>query len=255
MLFDEVEKAHADVFNVLLSLLDDGRMTDAKGRTVDFKNTIIIMTSNLGSEHLAQAAGAPPEVRAAVRERVMAQVRSFFRPEFLNRLDDVVVFTPLGDAQMLAIARLIAGELDDRLHPKDISLHMSDAALALATTRATAGIGAAYGARPLRRWMEQHIITDLSRMVVAGHLPDSSNVYCDVAAAVAAAGSTAGWVPGGEGLAYRVVRKEVAAGAGTSEGTSGAPNAAEGLIKRSKLLMEPSGSLDMDDMDNDQMVS
>lgn len=105
VLFDEVEKAHAEVFNVLLSILDDGRVTDAKGRTVNFANTVIIMTSNLGSEGLLQAMQHGASVKAA-REGVLAAARRFFRPEFLNRLDDIVVFEPLGQAQLLEVARL-----------------------------------------------------------------------------------------------------------------------------------------------------
>ncbi|KAJ9505187.1 hypothetical protein QJQ45_010971, partial [Haematococcus lacustris] len=234
VLFDEVEKAHAEVFNVLLSILDDGRVTDAKGRTVNFSNTVIIMTSNLGSDILMAGlqAGTP---RTAVREQVLKVVRSFFRPEFLNRLDDIVVFDPLGQDQMLGIARLIASELDSRLAPKNITLTITDAALQHAVAQATAAAGNVYGARPVRRWLEHNVITDLSRLIVMGRLPDSSNVACDLASihpgCVAANGSSdAGadvtptspgtpggapavgkkspaWVAGGCGLAYHVVRK------------------------------------------------
>lgn len=157
LLFDEVEKAHSDVMNILLSILDDGRLTDSKGRTVNFSNCIVILTSNLGSEILLQAAqhpNAPGSSPAAVRERVMSVVRSHFRPEFLNRLDDIAIFDPLGPQQLLGVARIQASELATRLTPKNISLHVTDAALQLAVSKA---YDAAFGARPLRRWLVSRV--------------------------------------------------------------------------------------------------
>ncbi|MEW5297915.1 MAG: hypothetical protein WDW36_001093 [Sanguina aurantia] len=186
VLFDEVEKAHPEVFNVLLSILDDGRVTDAKGRTVNFSNTVLILTSNLGSESLLQAASessdydspAAASALATAKQAVLVAARRFFRPELLNRLDDIVVFDPLSPTQLLSICRLLVGELNARLAGKAISLHVSDAALAHATQHAYDRM---YGARPLRRYLEQVIMTDLSRMLVGGSLTDSCDVYVDVA--------------------------------------------------------------------------
>jgi ATP-dependent Clp protease ATP-binding subunit ClpB len=240
LLFDEVEKAHAEVFNILLSLLDDGRLTDGKGRTVNFANTVIIMTSNLGSEYLLQAAASRPvspgDSTAAMsssqaKELVLAQVKRFFRPEFLNRLDDIVVFDPLSSQQLLGVARLMAHELNERLAPKNITLSCSDAALHYAVSQA---YEPAYGARPLRRWLEHHIITDLSRMIVAGQLPDSSNVYCDYDGASGA-------------LGYRVEAKPLPAGAAACGGA-----AAAGVMGQLKRSLEPLGSAGLDeDLDDD----
>ncbi|KAG2488370.1 hypothetical protein HYH03_013059 [Edaphochlamys debaryana] len=184
VLFDEVEKAHPEVFNVLLSILDDGRVTDSKGRTVNFANTVVILTSNLGSEALLQAAAAadkaPPGTDRfkQAKEACMTAVRRFFRPEFLNRLDDIVVFEPLQKKQLLGIAALMGKELAARLTPRNIGLSFTNAALAYSVQVA---YDPAYGARPLRRWMEQTVITELSRMVVSGALPDNSDVVVDVA--------------------------------------------------------------------------
>ena len=184
-------------------ILDDGRVTDSKGRTVNFANTVIILTSNLGSAFLLEAAmGAsrpttPPEAGvlrgangsgggggglsvAAAKELALGAVRKHFPPEFLNRLDDVVCFDPLGRGQLLGVARLMAAELAERLAPRNISLAMSDAALGHAVA---ASYDPAYGARPLRRWLEHHVITDLSRMIVGGELADNSDVTADYDAA------------------------------------------------------------------------
>ncbi|KIY99611.1 Chaperone protein clpB [Monoraphidium neglectum] len=190
VLFDEVEKAHPEVFNILLSVLDDGRVTDSKGRTVSFANTIVILTSNLGSQFLLEAAvaqssrpttpdaGRPrtPVTMAAAKELALGAVKRHFPPEFLNRLDDIVCFDPLAKGQLIGVARLMAQELNDRLAPKNITLAMTDAALEYAVA---ASYEPAYGARPLRRWLEHHIITDLSRMIISGELEDSTTVTCD----------------------------------------------------------------------------
>ncbi|KAG2432180.1 hypothetical protein HXX76_009100 [Chlamydomonas incerta] len=242
VLFDEVEKAHAEVFNVLLSILDDGRVTDSKGRTVNFANTVIIMTSNLGAEALLTAArdmqAHPGKAAAAAggkdpykeaRESVMGAVRRFFRPEFLNRLDDIVVFEPLRPEQLVGIARLMGRELTERLTPRNISLTFTEPALQFAVSQA---YDPAYGARPLRRWMEQKVVTQLSRMVVGGDLPDSSNVEVDVA-------------KDGHDFSYRVWPKP-AAEAGS--------DAAELLMKKAQMDgfsgldgLEPMDSADMDE--------
>jgi len=157
ILLDEVEKAHPDVFNVLLQVLDDGRLTDGQGRTVDFRNTVIVMTSNLGSQHIQEisdASGDSPESYTQMKAAVMASVQAHFRPEFINRLDDIVVFHPLGHAQIRAIARIQTAYLAKRLLDRQIRLEISDAALALL---GNAGFDPVYGARPLKRAIQQQL--------------------------------------------------------------------------------------------------
>jgi ATP-dependent Clp protease ATP-binding subunit ClpB len=200
ILFDEVEKAHPEVLNVLLGVLDDGRLTDSKGRTVSFANTIIILTSNLGSAALLRL-GATPAAKAAV----MDAVRAHFRPEFLNRLDEVVVFNALSPAQLREVGRLQVAELNARLSERAISLLFTDVALDFAAEQA---FDAAYGARPLRRWLEHSIITPLSRMIVAGELSDDSQVVVDV-----------GGAP--RGLTFAVSRDEAAASRRADGGADG----------------------------------
>lgn len=172
VLFDEVEKAHPDVMNLLLGVLDDGRLTDSKGRTVSFANTIIIMTSNLGSKILLENGSSPD-----AKEAVMNVVRNNFRPEFLNRLDEMVIFDPLGPSQLREVARLQTLELNKRLVERSITLNMTDDALDYA---AKESFDHMYGARPLRRWLEHNIITTLSRMIISGDLPDDSKVTVGV---------------------------------------------------------------------------
>ena len=172
VLFDEVEKAHPDVMNLLLGVLDDGRLTDSKGRTVSFANTIIILTSNLGSKILLDQ-GTGPEAK----EAVMNVVRQSFRPEFLNRLDEMVIFDPLGQKQLREVARLQTLELNKRLVERSITLEVNDAALDYISAES---FDQAFGARPLRRYLEHHIITTLSRMIISGQLPDDSKVLVGV---------------------------------------------------------------------------
>jgi ATP-dependent Clp protease ATP-binding subunit ClpB len=164
ILLDEVEKAHADVFNVLLQVLDDGRMTDGQGRTVDFKNTVIVMTSNLGSHRIQQMTdeGADPGV---IKIAVMAEVKNHFRPEFVNRIDEIVVFQPLGEAQIADIARIQLKSLEARLSKMDIRLKVDDAALKAV---AAAGFDPVYGARPLKRAIQQQIENPLAREILSG---------------------------------------------------------------------------------------
>ncbi|KAI8113738.1 hypothetical protein M9435_003730 [Picochlorum sp. BPE23] len=171
VLFDEVEKAHPDVMNLLLGVLDDGRLTDSKGRTVSFANTIIIMTSNLGSKILLDEGNS-----ASAKEAVLSVVRQNFRPEFLNRLDEMVIFDPLGPEQLREVARLQTIELNQRLVERSITLSMTDKALDYAAKESYDHL---YGARPLRRWLEHNIITALSRMIISGELPDDSKVIVD----------------------------------------------------------------------------
>ena len=172
VLFDEVEKAHPDVMNLLLGVLDDGRLTDSKGRTVSFANTIIIMTSNLGSKILLDEGNS-----ASAKEAVLSVVRQNFRPEFLNRLDEMVIFDPLGPEQLREVARLQTIELNQRLVERSITLSMTDKALDYAAKESYDHL---YGARPLRRWLEHNIITALSRMIISGELPDDSKVIVDM---------------------------------------------------------------------------
>ena len=162
VLFDEIEKAHADVFNALLQVLDDGRLTDGQGRSVDFKNTLIIMTSNLGSQEIMRKGGTMD------REEVQKMLTSFFRPEFLNRVDDIVTFKALGETEIQAIVRLILSDLGRRLQKqKDVTLECDDDAVA---ELAKEGFDPAFGARPLKRLIVHTVENILSRKIVAGEL-------------------------------------------------------------------------------------
>jgi ATP-dependent Clp protease ATP-binding subunit ClpB len=162
VLLDEVEKAHPDVFNVLLQVLDDGRLTDGQGRTVDFRNTVIIMTSNLGSQHIQSMAGQPYEV---VKEVIWGELKQSFRPEFLNRIDEVVVFHGLEAKHIESIARIQLQRLGARLAQKDMRLEVSDAALA---QLARSGFDPVFGARPLKRAIQQHIENPIARLILEG---------------------------------------------------------------------------------------
>ncbi len=173
VLFDEVEKAHPDVFNTLLQILDDGRLTDAKGRTVDFKNTIIIMTSNIGSMHLLEGITPEGEFGVGVRDKVMAELRAHFRPEFLNRVDETVLFRPLLPAQLKKIVDLQLVGLRRRLSERKIGLEMTEEAKDFV---ATAAYDPVYGARPLRRFLQAHVETPLAREIISGALADGTTV-------------------------------------------------------------------------------
>ncbi|MES2074550.1 MAG: ATP-dependent chaperone ClpB [Pseudomonadota bacterium] len=174
ILLDEVEKAHPDVFNVLLQALDDGRMTDGQGRTVDFKNTVIIMTSNLGSHKIQALEGAEP---AVVKLQVMAEVRSHFRPEFINRIDEIVVFHGLDEKNIGAIAKIQLKILEDRLARMEMGLTVSDLAL---QKIAEAGYDPVYGARPLKRAIQQQIENPLSKQILAGTFAPKDTIRIDV---------------------------------------------------------------------------
>jgi len=185
ILFDEVEKAHAEVFNVLLQILDDGRVTDAQGRTVDFKNTVIIMTSNLGSQYLMDDAllerpSAPADgtgsISSHTRNQVMAALRAHFRPEFLNRVDEIVLFQPLSLAQLTKIVDLLVEDLRHRLSDRRIRLELTDAAK---QHIAEAGHDPVYGARPLKRYLQRAVETRIGRMIIAGEVPDGSAITID----------------------------------------------------------------------------
>jgi len=174
ILFDEVEKAHPDVFNVLLQVLDDGRMTDGQGRTVDFKNTVIVMTSNLGSQMIQGMAG---QGYAAVKEAVMGEVKSYFRPEFINRIDEVVVFHALDNAHIAAIAKIQLGYLHKRLARLEMSLQVTDTALAEV---AKAGFDPVFGARPLKRAIQEKIENPLAKSILEGRFAAKDTIVVDV---------------------------------------------------------------------------
>ena len=174
ILLDEVEKAHPDVFNVLLQVLDDGRMTDGQGRTVDFKNTVVVMTSNLGSQMIQQMAGDDYQV---IKLAVMAEVKNYFRPEFVNRIDEVVVFHALDEKNIASIARIQLGYLEKRLASLDMKLEVSDKALAQV---ATAGFDPVYGARPLKRAIQQTIENPLAKLILEGHFGPKDTIRVDV---------------------------------------------------------------------------
>jgi ATP-dependent Clp protease ATP-binding subunit ClpB len=171
VLFDEVEKAHADVFNTLLQVLDDGRLTDAQGRTVDFRNTVIIMTSNIGSEYLVADATADGEIKPDARERVLAQMRVHFRPEFLNRLDDIVLFKPLAQAEIEHIVDLMLDDLRARLSERQMTLEITAEARRFIAQQ---GFDPVYGARPLRRFISREVETRIGRALLAGDVLDGA---------------------------------------------------------------------------------
>jgi len=178
ILFDEVEKAHPDVFNVLLQVLDDGRLTDGQGRTVDFKNTVVIMTSNLGSQHIQSMAGSDYQV---VKLAVLAEVKTHFRPEFINRIDEVVVFHGLEQAQIRHIARIQLKRLEDRLAQMEMGLIATDAALDLI---AEAGFDPVYGARPLKRAIQSEIENPLAKKILNGEFSAKDRISIDAKAGI-----------------------------------------------------------------------
>ncbi|MFD9936804.1 ATP-dependent chaperone ClpB [Streptomyces massasporeus] len=176
VLFDEIEKAHTDVFNTLLQILDDGRITDAQGRTVDFRNTVIIMTSNIGSEHLLDGATAEGEIKPDARALVMGELRGHFRPEFLNRVDDIVLFRPLGERQIERIVELQFDELRRRLAERRITVELSEGARELIAHQ---GYDPVYGARPLRRYISHEVETLVGRALLRGDVQDGAKVRVD----------------------------------------------------------------------------
>ena len=173
ILLDEVEKAHPDVFNVLLQVLDDGRMTDGQGRTVDFRNTVVVMTSNLGSQMIQQMAG---DDQAVIKLAVMAEVKTHFRPEFVNRIDEIVVFHALGEVQVRAIARIQMAQLTRRLEKMELALEVSDTAL---DQLAAVGFDPVYGARPLKRAIQSEFENPLARRILEGVFLPGSTIRAD----------------------------------------------------------------------------
>jgi len=178
VLFDEVEKAHPDVFNILLQILDDGRITDSQGRTVDFKNTIIILTSNLGSHYLLEGIDENGCISEDARSAVMAELRRAFRPEFLNRLDETVMFHPLGRAELNKIIELMVSALRRRLSDRELELELTDAARRLIIER---GYDPQYGARPLRRFLQSSVETLVARSILSGELKAGDTLVIDEA--------------------------------------------------------------------------
>jgi len=176
ILFDEIEKAHPDVFNTFLQILDDGRLTDSQGRTVDFKNTIIIMTSNIGSPLLIEGLNSKGEITEKARQAVMAELRKHFRPEFLNRVDEIVLFKPLTIAEIKKIVDLLLDLLRLRLTEKRITLTLTDAAREHIGRE---GYDPVYGARPLKRYLQREVETRLSRKLLAGEILDGSALTLD----------------------------------------------------------------------------
>ena len=177
ILFDEVEKAHGDVFNVLLQILDDGRVTDAQGRTVDFKNTVIIMTSNIGSHHLLEGVTDRGEITEAAREAVMRELRGHFRPEFLNRVDDIVLFKPLTLPEIEKVVDLQTEDLRKRLTDRGLTLELSEGARELVARQ---GFDPVYGARPLKRFLQHQLESKIARSLIAGEAHDGAKLRVDV---------------------------------------------------------------------------
>ena len=177
VLFDEVEKAHPDVFNVLLQVLDDGRITDSQGRTVDFKNTIIILTSNLGSEHLLAGIQADGSIDPQAKQQVESLLRRAFRPEFLNRLDETVFYKPLTKENVTAIIDLQIRKLNQRLAQQQIRLELTAQAKQLIVD---AAYDPQFGARPIRRYVQHTVETLLSRKVLLGEVLPGQTVVADV---------------------------------------------------------------------------
>ena len=176
ILFDEIEKAHPDVFNILLQLLDDGRLTDNQGRTVDFKNTIVIMTSNIGSADLIDNMKDDGSIDPEVGEAVMAKLRASFRPEFINRIDDIILFSPLTREQIKGIIELSISGLRERLKDRDISLEITDSALEFIADEA---YDPHYGARPIKRYLQQHVETEIAEGIIRGTILDGQKLVCD----------------------------------------------------------------------------
>ena len=177
VLFDEIEKAHPDVFNVLLQVLDDGRITDSQGRTVDFKNTILIMTSNIGSPYLLDGINENGEIKPEAQSQVMDDLRGHFRPEFLNRLDEIIMFKPLTKSNIGKIVDLMVGELDKRLADQELSLELTDAAKDQVIEN---GYDPVYGARPLKRYLQKYVETLAARKILSGDVHAGDILVLDV---------------------------------------------------------------------------
>jgi len=176
ILFDEIEKAHPDVFNILLQIMDDGRLTDSKGRVVNFKNTVIIMTSNIGSQYLLEKVGEKGVIDDDVRENVQSELRYVFRPEFLNRTDDIVLFKPLTRQEVKEIVKLVLKSLSSRLAEKDMDIEYTDKALDYIVDE---GWNPEFGARPIKRFVQKHVETELGRLLIKGDIETGDTVLVD----------------------------------------------------------------------------
>jgi ATP-dependent Clp protease ATP-binding subunit ClpB len=177
ILFDEIEKAHHDVFGVLLQIFDDGRLTDGQGRTVDFKNTVIIMTSNIGSHYLLESVTDRGEIAESAANRVMGDLRQHFRPEFLNRVDEIVLFKPLTLKEVKQIVGLLTRDLSRRLEERQVKVEITDAAQEFI---ARSGYDPVYGARPLRRFIQRELETRIGRSLIAGDVPGGAIIRVDL---------------------------------------------------------------------------
>ena len=177
VLFDEVEKAHPDVFNVLLQVLDDGRITDSTGKTVDFKNTIIIMTSNIGSQYLLEGIDEDGEIRGEAEEMVMSDLRNHFRPEFLNRLDEIILFKPLSRENISGIIDLLIADLNKRMEDRELKLELTSQAKDFVVEQ---GYDPVYGARPLKRYLQKHVETLAARMILGDEIRAGNVIVIDV---------------------------------------------------------------------------
>jgi ATP-dependent Clp protease ATP-binding subunit ClpB len=178
VLFDEIEKAHADVFNTLLQVLDDGRLTDSQGRTVDFRNTVIIMTSNIGSQYLLEGITPSGEIKPEAREMVTGELRRHFRPEFLNRVDDVVLFKPLTIGEIERVVDLMLGDVRRRLADRNMAIEVSQPAMEFIAEQ---GFDPVYGARPLRRFISHELETRIGRALIGGEVHDGATILIDLA--------------------------------------------------------------------------
>ena len=177
VLFDEVEKAHPDVFNVLLQVLDDGRITDSTGKTVDFKNTIIIMTSNIGSQYLLDGIDENGSIRPEAESMAMNDLRAHFRPEFLNRLDEIILFKPLTRDNIGNIVDLLMKELNKRLADRELSVELTETAKAFVVEH---GYDPVYGARPLKRYLQKHVETLAAKIILGDQVRAGSTIVIDV---------------------------------------------------------------------------
>ena len=171
-----MEKAHPDVFNVLLQVLDDGRITDSQGRTVDFKNTIIIMTSNLGSAHLLEGIDENGEINPACEKAVMDELKGHFRPEFLNRLDEIIMFKPLTKENIGSIITLLMNDLNKRLSDREITVELTDSARQFIIDH---GYDPIYGARPLKRFLQKHVETLSAKLILADEVGEGDTILID----------------------------------------------------------------------------
>ena len=177
VLFDEIEKAHPDVFNILLQVLDDGRITDSQGRTVDFKNTILIMTSNIGSSYLLEGINETGEITEEAGTQVEYELKNHFRPEFINRLDEIIMFKPLTRDNISGIIDILMDNLNDRVADKDISITLTETAKDYITRH---GYDPVYGARPLKRYLQKNVETMAAKLILSDGLETGNRIVIDV---------------------------------------------------------------------------